>query len=352
MGVKIMKNKKIIVAIFVGVFIFSSAFTSLAHEERPFGEYVTLIDKNNNIIHQTARTVYIGDEYISADNSRYIVKEVIGNTAKCEYVGQEKMPEITFNKKAQNWAFPHDIVPVAKGGNDTVAIYVTHSDESYIPGDGTESIEGDGGIYEVASAFADELKKHNFNVVFSDNNHNPHDINAYNRSRKTATNLLKNAPVAIFDVHRDAIPAEQYEGKVDGKDVTKIKLVVGRTNPNSKTNLEFAKKIKAVMDQEKSGLSNGIFLGKGDYNQDLSPRALLIEVGSHENDKAEAIEGVKEFADVIPVVVGSNTSNPEPAKKPVKDNQGAGTTILIILVILGVAIGGFYLLNKGPSSDG
>ncbi len=347
-----MKNKNFIVLIFVFLFILVLNSTTMAHEESPFGEYVTLLDENNKIIHQTATLVHVGDEYIDADNSRYKVIKVIGNTAKCDYVGQEQMPQVTYDKKAQTWTFPDDIVPVAQADNNTVAIYVTHSDESYIPGDGTESIEGDGGIYDVANAFAAQLKAHDFNVVFNDNNHNPHDINAYNRSRKTATNLLKNNPIAIFDVHRDAIPAEQYEGKVKGKDVTKIKLVVGRTNPNSKTNLEFAKKIKAVMDEKKSGLSNGIFLGKGDYNQDLSPRALLIEVGSHENDKGAAIAGVKEFADIIPTAVGADTSNPGPAKKPSKDDQGAGTTILIILVVLGAAMGGFYLLNKGPSSDG
>lgn len=349
-----MKSKKALVLLLTVVFLFSLTAVSYAHEEKPFGSFVTLVDENNNVIHMTATVVHVGDEYISSDNSRYKVIEVIGDTAKCIYQGKEKMPEVSFNEATQSWFFPDDVVPVGGKTKPTVAVYVTHSDESYEPSDGTESKEGNGGIYDVAESFVKKLEEQGFNVVFSKNNHNPHDINAYNRSRKTAASLLKQNPVAIFDVHRDAVPPEKYETNVKGKEATRIKLVVGRTNPNSKTNLEYAKKIKAVMDKQKPGLSNGIFLGKGDYNQDLSPRAILIEVGTHKNDKESAIEGVKEFADVIPAVLGvsnNGTNNSDPAKKPISDseNQGAGTTILIILLVLAAAAGGFYLLNKGST---
>jgi stage II sporulation protein P len=153
-----------------------------------------------------------------------------------------------------------------------------------------------------------------------------------------------------MDLHRDATPPDEYQAKVEGQEVTKIKLVVGRQNPNMKTNLEFAKKIKAVMDEKKEGLSNGIFLGKGDYNQDLNPRAVLLEVGSHTNKKDEAQNGVELFAETIPVVLGvDNTSGAtdEPAAKPMTtDNQGALNSIVFLVVVLAAAAGGFYLLNR------
>ena len=350
--VKGMSRKNSLVFLLVLILVMGFTATVVAHLEKPEGEYVTLVDENNKVIHYIAHEVYVGDEYISRDNIRYKVVEVKGDTAKCINKGIEKLPEIAFNQESQSYTF--DALPVVNTENKTVAVYVTHSDESYVPTDGTESIKGEGGIYDVADVFVKQLEANGFNVIYSEDNHNPHDINAYNRSRKTAVNLLKQNPVAIFDVHRDAVPAEQYETDVEGKAATKIKLVIGRTNPNSKTNLEYAKRIKAVMDKEKPGLSNGIFMGKGDYNQDLSPRAILIEVGSHENSKEEAVKGVKEFADVIPAVLGaaSSDSATEPAKKPAQsgDNQGAGTTIAIILIVVAVAVGGFYLLNKGPGN--
>lgn len=326
-------------------FLISLTSLSFAHEEMVEGEYYTLLDENKKVIHYSALRVHVGDEYINPDNDRYKVVELDGNKAKCKYVGREMMPNIKAPKSAWGINFKNPLVPVTKGEDKTIGVYVTHSDESYIPGDGMESISGEGGIYDVANAFAERLKAHGFKVVFSDNNHNPHDIYAYDRSRKTASTLLKDNPVAIFDVHRDAIPANMYSSNVKGKDVTKIKLVVGRTNPNSNSNLEFAKKIKVAMDEKKAGLSNGIFLGKGDYNQDLSPRAMLIEVGAHENDKEAAIEGAKQFADVIPIVVGATETN-----KNTGENKNAATTIVFILLILAFAIASFYFINKGPSN--
>jgi stage II sporulation protein P len=158
----------------------------------------------------------------------------------------------------------------------------------------------------------------------------------------------------VVDIHRDAVPPDVYQAEVEGKEVTKIKLVVGKQNPNMKTNLEFAKQIKAVMDKQSPGLSNGIFMGKGDYNQDLSPRAILIEVGSHTNDKDSAAKGVKLFANTMQsVLAGNSGQNQDPAAKPLsQDNQGAFTNVLILLVVLSAAAGGFYLLNKGSGSKG
>jgi stage II sporulation protein P len=327
-----------------------------AHEEMPLGQYFTLVDENNNIIHQTAMRVHEGDEYISADNARYKVMEIQGDIAICAYQGEERMPVVSFDSQRQAWVFKGQEIAVLSGEKKpTVAVYHTHSDESYLPSDGTESRAGNGGIYDVGEAFVDELKRLGFNVEYNKNNHNPHDINAYNRSRKTAVTLIKKeSPDVVVDIHRDAVPPDVYQAEVEGKEVTKIKLVVGKQNPNMKTNLEFAKQIKAVMDKQSPGMSNGIFMGKGDYNQDLSPRAILIEVGSHTNDKDSAAKGVKLFANTMQsVLAGNSGQNQDPAAKPLsQDNQGAFTNVLILLVVLSAAAGGFYLLNKGSGSKG
>ncbi|MGI6453842.1 MAG: stage II sporulation protein P [Syntrophomonadaceae bacterium] len=335
----------ILLTIFLGCFLFTTSALA-SHEESQ--KHYTLVDENNNIIHRTGLTVYPGDEYISADNSRYKVVELVGYTARCIYQGEERMPVLGYNPQTQAWSFEEEIVPaLSKSQKPTIAVYHTHSDESYVPSDGKESIAGNGGIYDVGEAFVNRLKKLGFNVVYSKNNHNPHDINAYSRSRETAVSLLKKAPDAIIDIHRDAVPASEYQTEVEGEEATKVKLVVGRQNPNMKTNLEFAKKIKAVMDKEKPGLSNGIFMGKGDYNQDLSPRAILLEVGAHTNSKEEAKEGAMLIAEALPAVFGLS-GNAGAAAKPVRtDNQGAINTILTILIVLAVTAGGYYLLNKG-----
>ncbi len=349
------RKKLLAIALITGLwFNLIAVSISTANEEMPSGQYFTMVDENNNIIHQTGMIVSVGDEYISADNARYKVVNIEGDIAICTYQGEERMPVVGYDTATQAWVLRGQEVPVLAGEKKpAIAVYHTHSDESYVPSDGKESIAGNGGIYDVGQAFVNELKKLGFDVKYNKNNHNPHDINAYTRSRKTAVSLLKQEnPDVIVDVHRDAVPADVYEAEVEGEDVTKIKLVIGKQNPNMKTNLEFAKKIKAVMDKQNPGLSNGIFIGKSDFNQDLSPRAILIEVGAHTNSKQAASEGVKLFASTMKSVVGGSSGDSQsPAAKPLnQDNQGSFTTILILLVVVAAAGGGFYLLNKGSSS--
>jgi stage II sporulation protein P len=358
-GIKMNKPRLVVILLTV-LFTLSAGLAWASHEERTGGNYFTLIDEQNKVVHQTGFKVYPGDIYIAADNSRYRVVDVISdNTARCVYQGKETMPVIAGLEENSASIFDRSVPVVKTGKKPTIAVYHTHSDESYVPTDGKESINGNGGIYDVGESLVKKLQDKGYKVVYNKTNHNPHDINAYNRSRKTAAQLLKNQPDAILDVHRDAVPPGQYQTNVKGQDVTKIKLVVGRSNPNMKTNLEFAKKIKAVMDKKEPGLSNGIFIGKGDYNQDLSPRSMLIEVGAHTNPKQEAEHAAALFADVIPTVIGASngtantrtsTATGQPAAKPMtNDNQGSGVTILIILVVVAAAAGIFYFINRGSA---
>lgn len=351
-------NKKCWAALLMTALLLIMAAPALAvHEELGDGKYYTLVDEHDQIILYTAMQVYVGDEYISADNSRYKIQEISQNKARCALVGKELMPQVSFDENKQAWMLDDEVIPAAAAAQQKrIALYSTHSDESYNPSDGTSSKEGAGGVYDVGDALASKLQALGFKVDFNKNNHNPHDVNAYNRSRRTAATLLRSNPDAIVDVHRDAVPASQYQANIRGEEVTKIKLVVGRQNPNQASTLDFAKRLKAVMDQKTPGLSNGIFMGKGDYNQDLSPRAILIEVGSNTNSKEAAEKGVQLFAESLPLVLGASTSAQNgpgtPAQKPLSgSNRSSWTNILILLAVLGAAGAGFYYLNRGKAKE-
>ena len=131
-------------------------------------------------------------------------------------------------------------------------LYNTHSDESYAPSSGTSTKDW-GDVYKVAAAFEQALKKHGLDVVRSTDNHNPHDGGAYTRSRRTLARLLKERPVAAFDIHRDAVPPEVYRASVQGEDVTRITLVIGQQNQTRGQNLTFAKKLKSAADSKAPG---------------------------------------------------------------------------------------------------
>jgi stage II sporulation protein P len=348
--------KRYVFLVLICIFLLGSGSVAVAEEmETTGGHYFTLVNENFDVIHQTALQVYPGDTYIAADNSKYLVTEVKGDTALCTYQGKEPMPEVNGDlQSAQVNVFSQSLPALSAGDKPTIAVYHTHSDESYLPNEGKESVEGNGGIYDVGAAFVAQLQSLGFNVDYNKENHNPHDVNAYNRSRKTAAGLMKSTPAAIIDVHRDAVPPGEYQANVNGQAVTKVKLVLGRSNPNNKTNMEFAKNLKAVMDKKFPGLSNGIYIGKGSYNQDLSPRAMLIEVGAHTNDKIAAENGVKLFAEILPSVLGvtptTGANVGEAAKKPATSSQKSGTTIVILLVVVAAVAGGFFLLNKGSAA--
>ncbi|MBZ4653997.1 MAG: stage sporulation protein [Peptococcaceae bacterium] len=314
--------------------------------ERADGGYYTFVDENGKEIDQMARDVFIGDEIIAEDNNRYKVVRIEKDTVYCKLVGKENIA----------WLPEWDQVPVVNlaQGKNHVAIYMTHTDESYVPTDGTESKPGKGGIKQVGNTLGNALKEKGANAVVSFNNHDPHDANAYHRSRKTAVQLLKTNPIALIDVHRDGVPdPNSYRKVIDGKEATKVRLVVGRQNPHMSSNLEFAKQIKAYYDKNYPGLIKGIFMAKGNYNQDLGPRAILIEVGTHTNSRTAAERGVALFADGIPKVLGiaavpgpaapvPGAPGPQGAPSP-----GAGRSLLWLLAFLVIGGGAFLLLSTG-----
>jgi len=318
-----------------------------AEIERSDGGYFSLVDEEGRVIHQTGLWVTVGDEYITASNERFRVVRVEGDTAHCRYVGKEKMPKVGGQSGRLSMALPLG-VPVVGGGRPTIAIYHTHNDESYVPSDGTDSRRGRGGIVDVGDALRDKLQSIGINAIHDQTSHEPHDPNAYYRSRRTATKLLKKGPILLVDIHRDSVPPQVYSTEVKGTRATKVKLVVGRQNANISSNLEFAKRLKAQMDQVTPGLSGGIFVGKGNYNQDLSPRAILVEVGADSNDKKAAEQGISLFAQSLPPVLGIEAA---PAKKPLGVNRRGGqpadwTSILWVLVAVGVAYGAYVYLNR------
>lgn len=148
-----------------------------------------------------SRKVSVGDELLTGDNKHYRVTKLDGLNAYCELLAAERN-ETGFSAAAQ------------RGGNGQHAdrpvsfcrylFYPT--DESYVPTSGTESKNGGGDILDVATTMVTVLEDQGIEVVHSDNIHDPHDVNAYQRSRKTAAELLQDGPAAIIDVHRDGVP--------------------------------------------------------------------------------------------------------------------------------------------------
>lgn len=334
-----MNKNIIIVSILLSLFLIISgqilAIEPMGHTEDN-GVYV--YDEEGNYIFATAMGISQGDKYISEDNIEYVVEEVNGKRAIAKKEGNVDLLE-SFGTEVTS------LTPLAAEGKKLIGIYFTHNDESYLPG--PANVNGQGQVHQVGNALKAVMEKKGVRVDQMNNLHLPHDGAAYERSRATATDIVKKQPDAVFDIHRDAIPRkEEYLKTVAGQQISQIRLVVGRQNPNRKVNDKFARQLKAIADQQYPGLIKGIFYGRGNYNQQLSPRALLLEFGTHVTTEEQAAASSRMLADSIYQLLYGSES------KPATNRQGrsAFSTIGWIIGIVIVGLLAFLFINEGSYS--
>lgn len=306
-----------------------------------------------------------GDKYISGDNILYEIIRTQDGVAVAKVTGNVELPDVS-------WLDADAVQPVAAMQERLIALYCTHSDESYEPTDGTYSDEERGSIYEVAHALAKAMEEDGIATEVSDALHYPHDAGAYRRSRQTAVQLLKSMPDALLDIHRDGIPdPDEYAVIIGNKDCSKVRLLVGRGNQNMDVNKSFALKIKAVADKVYPGLIKDIYMGKGTYNQDLAPHSVLLECGTYTLEKERVMSSMPMMADVIRRtmyggVTGSagtadvkstdskkgGITQGQPDVPEAESNSGAGKGILWVvgLAIIGLIV--FCVLSAGSVKGG
>ena len=187
-----------------------------------------------------------------------------------------------------------------------VLIYCTHTAESFA--DGKADSEGRGQILGVAHHLADVLgEEYGIGAVVSDTVHDSPDwYKSYANSKKTCEAMLAQYPEAslIIDLHRDSgLKKADTTITAEGKNAATLLLIVGSNarldHPNWEKNWQTARALGAVMDEVESRLLRGIRVQKGRYNQHLSEKCVLLEVGTELNTLAEAEYGVELGAKAI-----------------------------------------------------
>lgn len=338
----------------------ASEFTPPGDElsERIDGGYYTWVAPDGTIVTESAVVVGVGDSFIDEENRLWEVVSIDGDQVAVKDGGKVAMPDVSRELEAMEraargeqpaaeaaglWSWARSILAQATGGVDrrAVGIYHTHNDESYVPTSGTHSKEW-GDIHVVGERLKEALEAKGLKVEWKSDSHLPHDGQAYLRSRRTAIEISRLRPATILDVHRDAIPSEEvYLTEIDGQEVSRVRLVVGRQNQNREANLEYAKRIKAIADEKYPGLIKGIFHARGNYNQDLGPRMILLEFGTHVTTLEQALRSTEMMAEVIAAAAGLAPGSGDGAV----GSAGARTALwLILLAAAGAA--GWYFLNK------
>ena len=128
-------------------------------------------------------------------------------------------------------------------------------------------------------------------------------VNSYKASRiLLEKRIIENPTLKYFiDIHRDSLPKDKTTITIEDKDYAKVLFIVGLENDNYQKNLEFTTKINNKIEEEYPGLSKGIYKKGGSgvngiYNQDFSPRTILIEIGGYENTTTEVLNTAIAFS--------------------------------------------------------
>ena len=194
-----------------------------------------------------------------------------------------------------------------------VIIYHTHSSESYMPykSSNYHREKEKGTVRDVGSVMKKTLEKKGIKVIHDKTLHDRPSYNeSYNRSLETITALRKKYPSAdyIIDLHRDAAPSSVSEGKytvIDGKRVAKFSIVVGQQNENYVELYDYAKKVSEKAGGMYNGFGGPIIERNYRYNEYVSNRSLLLEIGNNRNTIEEARLCGRYFAEVLASIIKS-----------------------------------------------
>ena len=116
-----------------------------------------------------------------------------------------------------------------------------------------------------------------------------------------------------IDIHRDSINKALSTVNINNKPYARILFVVGLEHKNYEQNLNLANKINDLFNKHYQGLSRGVLKKEGQnvdgiYNQDISPNAILIEVGGVDNNIDEVMNTINAIADVLSIYIKENNN--------------------------------------------
>ncbi len=339
----------------------AEAVGGLGQDER--AEITRLISEEGEELLLTGLPLRAGDRFVAPDDRLFEVTVVRDGVARARQVGrvgpQSRWPTPLLAlpggpapaRGLSVGAVSPREVAAPRPRDVRVGLYHTHTDESYLPDAGQTNEPWDGDILRVGARLAQVLRGYGLDVLHSTRRHDPHDGMAYARSRRTALELLRQRPAALFDVHRDTPPAEVYLREIAGQMATSVLLVVGRQNPNLSANEAFAFTIKGYADRAYPGLIRGILYAAGDYNQDLFPRALLAEVGSTHNRLAHAEAGARFFGDVVAatladVVPGPGLPRPDLGAEQARASRRGWQAAAFLVTLVGAGVALYLLVNE------
>lgn len=214
------------------------------------------------------------------------------------------------------------------GEGPQILIYHTHTLEAYRqdPNNKYEAIAAfrssdlNHTVVGVGEVLAENLRKRGIPVVHDKTNHEQYSWKngLYPRSLETIKrNMEKYDSLKIFlDIHRNYNESLKDPDKevviINGERVAKFFVLIGTgegvsggfaEKPNWRENYKFALKITNKANEKYPGLAGDIRVQSGRYNQHVSTKAILIEIGNHLTTLEEAKRTAVYLAEIISEVI-------------------------------------------------
>lgn len=194
-----------------------------------------------------------------------------------------------------------------------VLILSSHATESYDPqaepytsSGAYRTLDTQRNMISIGAYVAGLLEQAGIHVIHDTTLHDyPSYNDSYIASRKTVQAYLEQYPTIslVLDLHRDATDegAVQLDtsATVDGEESAQLMVVVGTRQEGWQSNMALAVKLTALLEKRHPGITRPISFRTQRFNQDLSPGALLVEVGAAGNTRQEALTAAKVLAEAI-----------------------------------------------------
>jgi len=242
---------------------------------------------------------------------------------------EEAVGEVSEEIQIQVKKISDDLPPITlQGSGPQILIYHTHSREAYRQdpdnpykdiavfrsNDLSQTVVG------VGEELAKELQKRNIPVLHDRTDHEvyPWKSGLYPRSLDTIRKRQKeHKSLKIFlDIHRNYNEKLKDPDKevviINGERVAKFFILIGTAQgvsggfsekPNWRENYQFALKITNLANEKYPGLADKVMLKTGRYNQHVSNRAILIEIGNHMTTFAEAKRSARYIAEILSDII-------------------------------------------------
>ncbi len=251
--------------------------------------------KANNILSKAFSYFFDVNQPVSILENTFHFKANKVETTKTGFVSNPKVEEV--NKVEEN---------------PSVYIYNSHQGEKY-QGNALAGYNITPGVMMASYIFQDKLAKQNVKALVLEDNlidymnlNNMKHAGSYRASRYFINNPIKDTQSLklIFDLHRDSIPKDKSTTVINNKSCAKIVFVIGNEYDSYEQNLEMTKRLNSMISEKYPTLTRGVLIkggagSNGVYNQDLSPKITLMEMGADDNTIDEVLNTIELLAPII-----------------------------------------------------